>query len=49
MLTENPYFGEIINPKPYLNQELGSKFLFLSSLAYELVNTLDFETIQLFF
>ena len=43
MLVEKPYFGGIINPKTYLNNELGSKFFFLSNLAYELVNLLVFE------
>ena len=38
MLVETSYSGEVINPKTYLNHELGSKFFFLSSLAYELVN-----------
>ena len=46
MLAEKPYFEEIINPKTYLKHKLGSKFLFLSSLAYELVNILDFEKIS---
>ena len=26
MLVETPYFGGVINPKTYLNRELGSKF-----------------------
>ena len=38
-----PYFGGVINPKTYLNHELGSKFFFLSDLAYKLVNLLIFE------
>ena len=40
MLAEKPYSGGVINPKPYLNHELGSKFFFLSSLAYKLVKLL---------
>ena len=44
MLVEKPYFGGVINPKTYLNHELGSKFFFLSDLAYKLVNLLVFET-----
>ena len=43
MLVEKPYFGGVINPKTYLNHELGSKFFFLSDLAYKLVNLLVFE------
>ena len=46
MLVETPYSGGVINPKTYLNRELGSKFLFLSSLAYKLVNLLVFEKIS---
>ena len=38
MLVETPYFGGVINPKNYLNHELGSKFFFLSGLAYKFVN-----------
>ena len=40
MLLETPYFGGVINTKTYLNHELGSKFGFLNSLAYKLVNLL---------
>ena len=43
MLVEKPYFGGVINPKTYLNHELGFKFFFLSDLAYKLVNLLVFE------
>ena len=43
MLVETPYFGGVINQKTYLNQELGSKFFFLRSLAYKLVSLLVFE------
>ena len=43
MLVETPYFWGVINPKTYLNHDLGSKFFFLSSLAYKLVNLLVFE------
>ena len=43
MLVEKPYFGGVINPKTYLIHELGSKFFFLSDLAYKLVNLLVFE------
>ena len=43
MLVETPYFGGVINPKTYLNHELGSKFFFLSDLAYKLGNLLVFE------
>ena len=43
MLVEKPFFGGVINPKTYLNHELGSKFFFLSDLAYKLVNLLGFE------
>ena len=43
MLVETPCFGGVINPKTYLNHELGSKFFFLSDLAYKLVNLLFFE------
>ena len=43
MLVERPYFGGVINPKTYLNHELGSNFFFLSDLAYKLVNLLVFE------
>ena len=46
MLVETPYFWGVINPKPYLNHDLGSKFFFLSSLAYKLVNLLLFEKIS---
>ena len=28
MLVKKPYFGGVINPKTYLNHELGSKFFF---------------------
>ena len=28
MLVEKPYFGGVINPKTYLNHELGSQFFF---------------------
>ena len=41
MLVETPYFGGVINPKTYLNYELGSKFL--SDLAYKLVYLSVFE------
>ena len=34
---------KVIYPKTYLNHELASKFLFLSDLAYKLVNLLVFE------
>ena len=37
------YFGGVINPKTYLNHELGFKKFFLCSLAHELVNLLVFE------
>ena len=43
MLVEMPYFGGVINPKTYLNHELGSKFFSLSNLAYELVNLLVYK------
>ena len=43
MLVETPYSVGVINPKTYLNHELDSKFFFLSSLAYKLVNLLVFE------
>ena len=43
MLVETPYFGVVINPKTYVNHELGSKLFFLISLAYKLVNLLVFE------
>ena len=43
MLVETPYSGGVINPKTFLNHELVSKFLFLSSLAYKLVNLWVFE------
>ena len=43
MLVATPYSGRVINPKTYLNHESGSKFVFLSSLAYKLVNLLVFE------
>ena len=43
MLVEKPNFVGVINPKAYLNHELGSKFFFLSDLAYKLVNLLVFE------
>ena len=46
MLVETPYFWGVINPKTYLNHDLGSKFFFLSSLAYKLVNLLVFEKIS---
>ena len=42
MLVETPYFGAVINPKTYLNHELGSKLCFLSNLTYKLVNLLVF-------
>ena len=42
MLVETPYFGGVINRKTYLNHELGSKIIFLSSLSYKLVNLLFF-------
>ena len=42
-LMKTPYFGGAINPKTYLNHELGSKLLFLSSFAYKLVKLLVFE------
>ena len=35
--------GGVINPKTYLNHELGSKFFSLSDLAYKLVTLLVFE------
>ena len=43
MLVKTPYFGGVINPKTYVNYELGSKFFFLSDLTYKLVNLLVFE------
>ena len=43
MLVETPFFGGFINPKTYLNHELGSNFFFLSDFAYKLVNLLVFE------
>ena len=43
MFVETPYIGGVINPKTHLNHELDSKFFFLSSLAYKLVNLLVFE------
>ena len=43
MLVKTLYFGRIINKKTYLNHELGSKFVFLSSLPYKLVNLFVFE------
>ena len=46
MLVETPYFWGVINPKTYLNHDLGSTFFFLSSLAYKLVNLLVFENIS---
>ena len=46
MLVEKPYFGGVINPKTYLNHDLGSNFFFLSDLAYKLVNLLVFEKIS---
>ena len=45
MLVETRYSGGVINPKTYLNEELGSTFFFLGSLAYKLVNLLVFEKI----
>ena len=35
--------GGVIHPKTYWNHKLGSKFFFLSDLAYKLVNLLVFE------
>ena len=46
MLVETPYFWGVINSKTYLNLDLGSKFFFLSSLAYKLVNLLVFDKIS---
>ena len=43
MLVKTPSFGGVIDPKSYLNHELGSKFFFLSGLAYKLVTLLVFE------
>ena len=43
MLVEAPYFWGVINPKTYLNHELGPMFFFQSSLAYKLVTLLVFE------
>ena len=43
MLVKTPSFGGVINPKTNLNYELGSKFFFLSDLAYKLVNLLVFK------
>ena len=40
---ENALFWRDHYPKTYLNHELGSKFFFLSSLEYKLVNLLVFE------
>ena len=45
MLVVTSYSGGVIIPKTYLNHELGSKFFFLRSLAYKLVNLLVFEKI----
>ena len=42
MLVETPYFRGVINPKTYLNYELGSNLFFLSDLAFKLVNLLVF-------
>ena len=42
-MLETPCFREVINPKTYKNHELDSKFFFLSSLAYKLVNLWVFE------
>ena len=43
MLVKMLYFGGIINKKNLFIHELGSKFFFLGSLAYQLVNILVFE------
>ena len=43
MLVKTPYFGGVINPKTNLNNELGSKFFFLSDLAYKFVNQFVFD------
>ena len=43
MLVETPYSGGVINPKTYLNHELGANFFFLSGWAYKVVNLLVFE------
>ena len=42
MLVKTPSFGGVIIPKTNLNNELGSKFFFLSDLVYKLVNLLVF-------
>ena len=46
MLVETPYSGGVNNPKTYIFYELDSKFLFLGSLAYKLVNLLVFVKIS---
>ena len=46
MLVKTPSFGGVINPKTNFSHELGSKFFFLSDLAYKLVNLLVFENIH---
>ena len=46
MLMEKAYSGGVINPKTYLNHELGSKKIFRGSLAYNLVNLFVFEKIS---
>ena len=43
MLVETPFFGGVINPKTYLNHEVGSKGFFLISLVYKVVNLFVFE------
>ena len=43
MLVETHNSWGVINRKTYLNHELGSNFIFLNILAYDLVNLLVFE------
>ena len=43
---KNPILERSLIQKTYLNHELGSKFFFLSDLAYKLVNLLVFEKIS---
>ena len=40
------YFGGVINPKTNFNHELGSKFFFLSDLAYKFVNLLVLKNVH---
>ena len=46
MLMEKTYSGGVINPKTYLNHELGFKKIFSGSLAYKQVNLFVFEKIS---